>query len=213
MSHLLAPAMVVAVSPFSIIIAVFLVLHTNRPRANGWAFVIGRLVALAAVTAVLLQVPRLMTGLDRPVSPRVLVALGGLLIVIAAWVWVRRDQMREEPGWLVKFSRITPIGAAVTGALLVLSNPKMLAATAAAGLLIGTADISGAQAGGAAMYYSVVASSTVAVPALAYTAVGARADDQLIRFKEWLHRSSGLVTAVILAAVGTTLLVMGIGEI
>jgi len=212
-SQLLAPAMVVAISPFSIIIAIFLVLHTDRPRANGWTFLVGRLVALAAITAVFLQAPRLISSLNRPVSPRMLVILGGVLIAIAVWVWFRRDQMTEEPPWLTKFSRITPVGAAVLGALLVLTNPKMLAATAAAGLLIGTAGVGVAAASGGVVYYSVLASSTVAVPVLAYMAVGARADDQLNRFKQWLHRRSGLVTAVILLAVGITLLIMGISEI
>jgi hypothetical protein len=213
LSQLLAPAMVVAISPFSIIIAIFLVLHTDRPRANGWTFLAGRLLALAAITAVFLAAPRLMSGLNRPVSPRVLLVLGGILVVIGVWVWFRRDQMTEEPPWLTKFSRITPVGAAVLGALLVLTNPKMLAATAAAGLLIGTADGGVAEASGALVYYSVLASSTVAVPVLVYMAVGARADDQLNRFKEWLHRRSGVVTAVILLTVGIALLVMGISEI
>jgi hypothetical protein len=190
-----------------------MVLHTDRPRANGWAFLVGRVLALAAVTAVFLQVPRVLSGFHRPVSARVLIALGGLLLAIGVWVWFKRDQMTEEPPWLAKFSRIAPIGAAVIGALLVVSNPKMLAATAAAGLLIGTAGISGAESGGATAYYSVIASSTVAVPVLAYMAVGARADDQLTRLKEWLHRRSGLVTAVILLTAGIALLVMGISEI
>lgn len=213
LSQLLAPAMVVAISPFSIIISIFLVLHTDRPRANGWVFLVGRLLALAAITALFLQAPRLISSLNRPVSPRVLLALGGILIVIGVWVWFKRDQMTEEPPWLTKFSRITPVGAGVLGALLVVSNPKMLAATAAAGLLIGTAGVSVGEATVSGAYYAVVASSTVAVPVLAYMAVGARADDQLNRFKQWLHRRSGLVTAVILVAVGITLLVMGISEI
>jgi hypothetical protein len=213
LSQLLAPAMVVAISPFSIIIAIFVVLHTDRPLANGVALLVGRVLALAAVTALFLQLPRLIGGLNRPVSPRVLLVLGGILVAIGIWVWFRRDRMTEEPPWLAKFSRLTPVGAAGVGMFLVLGNPKMLAATAAAGLLIGTAGIGVAAASGATVYYSVVASSTVAVPVLAYMAVGARADDQLNRFKEWLHRRSGLVTAVILLAVGITLLVMGISEL
>jgi hypothetical protein len=213
LSQLLAPAMVVAISPFSIIIAIFVVLHTDRPLANGVALLVGRVLALAAVTALFLQVPRLIGGLNRPVSPRVLLVLGGILVAIGIWVWFRRDRMTEEPPWLAKFSRLTPVGAAGVGMFLVLGNPKMLAATAAAGLLIGTAGIGVAAASGATVYYSVVASSTVAVPVLAYMAVGRRADDQLNRFKEWLHRRSGLVTAVILLAVGITLLNMGISEL
>jgi hypothetical protein len=44
-------------------------------------------------------------------------------------------------------------------------------------------------------------------------AVGAQADDQLTRLKEWLHRRSGHVSAVILVAVGITLLYMGNSEL
>jgi hypothetical protein len=43
LSQLLAPAMVVAISPFSIIVAIFVVLHTDRALANGFAFLVGRL--------------------------------------------------------------------------------------------------------------------------------------------------------------------------
>ena len=213
LSQLLAPAMVVAISPFSIIVAIFVVLHTDRPRANGVALLAGRVLALTAVTAAFLQAPRLIGGLNRPVSPRVLIALGGILVVIGVWVWVRRDRMTDEPRWLTRFSRLTPVGAAAIGVFLVLGNPKMLAATAAAGLLIGIGGVSVAGASGAIVYYSAVASSTVAVPVVAYMAVGAGADDQLTRFKQWLHRRSGLVSAVILVAVGITLLFMGISEL
>ena len=118
----------------------------------------------------------MISSLNRPVSPPVLIAIGGILFVIGVWVWLRRDRMTEEPVWLSRFSRLTPVGALAIGALLVVSNPKMLAASAAAGLLIGTAGVSVAVAGGAVVYYSVVASSTVAVPVLAYMAVGARAE-------------------------------------
>lgn len=213
LSQLLAPAMVVAISPFSIIVAIFVVLHTDRPRTNGVALLAGRVLALAAVTAAFLQAPRLISGLNRPISPRVLIAVGGILFVIGVWVWLRRDRMTDEPLWLARFSRLTPVGAAAIGMFLVVGNPKMLAATAAAGLLIGTAGVGVAGASGAVVYYSAVASSTVAIPVLAYMAVGARADDQLTRLKEWLHRRSGHVSAVILAAVGITLLFMGISEL
>jgi hypothetical protein len=205
--------MVVAISPFSIIIAIFMVLHTDRALVNGFTFLVGRLLALAAATAVFLQVPRMLSSLNRPVSPLVLIAIGGILFVIGVWVWLRRDAMTEEPAWLTRFSRLTPVGALAIGALLVVSNPKMLAASAAAGVLIGTAGVSVAGASGAVVYYSAVASSTVAVPVLAYLAVGARADDQLTRLKQWLHRRSGLVSAVILVAAGITLLFMGISEL
>lgn len=210
LSELLAPAMVVAISPFSIIAVVILILNTDRPRPNGVAFLAGRLIALAAVTALFVQAPRMLTGLNRPIPPPVLIITGAVLLVFAVLVWVRRDRMSEEPRWLAGLSRISPIGAGVIGLLLVVTNPKMLAASAAAGLLIGTGSLGVAGAYGAVAYYAAVASSTVAVPVLAYAAVGARADEQLIRLKAWLHRRSGFVSAVILVAVGIGLLLTGI---
>jgi len=210
LGQLLAPAMVVAISPFSIIAAVVLVLHTDRPTPNGLAFLSGRLIGLAAITAVFIQAPRLVSGFDRPISPWVLIAVGAILLALGLWVWARRDRMTEEPRWLSSISRMTPVGAGVIGALLVLTNPKMLAANAAAGILIGTAGLGLAGAGAAVAYYSAVASSTVAVPVLAYVAVGARADDHLTRLKEWLHRHSGHVTGVILVLVAIIVLYTGI---
>jgi len=208
LSQLVAPAMVVAVSPFSIIAAVILVLHTDRPRPNGLAFLAGRVIALAAVTAVFVHAPRLLGDLDRPIPPRVLITAGAVCLAFGAWVWIRRDRMTHEPRWLSSINRITPLGAAAIGILLVVTNPKMLAANAGAGLLIGTADL-GMAGAGAVVYYSALASSTVAVPVFAYVAVGARADDRLTRLKDWLHRRSGVVSAVILLAVGAALLVAG----
>jgi Sap, sulfolipid-1-addressing protein len=136
-SQLFAPAMVVAVSPVSIIAAVILVLHTDRPAFNGIAFVCGRLIGLAAVTAVFVQAPRLLNGVHQMSSPCVLIVVGGLLLALGAWFWANRGRGTSEPRWLASLDRLTPVGAAAIGIFLVLSNPKMLAANAAAGLLIG----------------------------------------------------------------------------
>lgn len=209
LSQLVAPAMVVAISPFSIIVAVILVLHTDRPKPNGLAFLVGRLVGLAGVTAVFVQAPRLLGDLNRPIAPRTLIVAGVVCLAFGVWVWTRRARMTEEPRWLASVDRINPLGSAAIGVFLVISNPKMLAASAAAGLLIGTH--SGLVGSGAAVaYYSILASTTVAVPILAYFAVGARADDQLTRLRMWLHRHSGVVSAVILWAVGLGLVGAGI---
>jgi hypothetical protein len=216
LGHLFAPAMVVAISPFSIIAVLILILHTDRPRPNGVAFLAGRLIALAACTAVFMQAPRMLNRLNRPMSPWLLIAIGGILLVTGLAVWAGRDRITEEPRWLRwlrSIDRITPLGAAAIGLLLVLTNPKMLAANAAAGLLVDNAGLSVAAAGGAVLYYSALASSTVAIPVFAYVAVGARSDAHLTRLKNWLHRRNGLVSAVILIAVAIALLLTGIRQI
>ena len=210
LSALIAPAMVVAISPFSIVAAVVLLLHTDRPRPNGIAFPIGRLAGLAAVTAAFIQAPRLLGGLNRPIQPALLVAIGALLLIGGAWIWIRRESFIQEPRWLQRLNRITPVGAGAIGAFLVLSNPKMLAANAAAGLVIGAAGLGAAGAGLAVAYYSAVASSTVAVPVLAYAVVGGRVDGQLTRVKEWIQRRHAAISAVVLVVVGAAVMVAGL---
>ena len=63
LTELIPLALVVALSPLSIIPAV-LVLHTPRPRPTGLAFLAGWLIGLAALTAVFIEVSSLLGGLD-----------------------------------------------------------------------------------------------------------------------------------------------------
>jgi Sap, sulfolipid-1-addressing protein len=83
LTELIPLALVVALSPLSIIPAV-LVLHTPRPRPTGLAFLAGWLVGLTALTAVFLEVSSLMGGLgDKPPgwASWLRIVVGGALIV------------------------------------------------------------------------------------------------------------------------------------
>ena len=62
LTELIPLALVVALSPLSIIPAV-LVLHTPRPRPTGLAFLAGWLIGLAALTAIFVEVSNLLGGL------------------------------------------------------------------------------------------------------------------------------------------------------
>lgn len=210
LAALLAPALVVAISPFSIVVAVIVLLHTNRPRINGTAFLAGRVLALAAVTAVFDQAPRIMSGLNRPIPPWLLTVVGVVLLAAGAWLWIKRDRFATDPRWLARLNELSPIGAGAIGGFLVLSNPKMLAASAAAGLVIGTSTLHPAGVGLAVTYYAVVASSTVALPVLAYLVVGARYDVQLTRLKDWIDRRNAAIGAVVMVLVGVALLAMAV---
>lgn len=207
---LLAPALVVAVSPFSIVVAALVLLHTNRPRSNGVAFLVGRLLALAVVTVVFDQAPRLLGGFNRPIPPWLLATLGAVLFAAGVWLWVKRDRFPTDPRWLARLSDLGPVGAAVIGGLLVLSNPKMLAASAAAGLVVGTSTLTPIGAGLAVAYYCLAASSTVAAPVLLYLVVGARYDAQLTRLKDWIDRHNAGIGAVVMIVVGVALLALAL---
>jgi len=212
LGELIPLALVVALSPVSIIPAVVLVLHTDHPKPTGLAFMVGWLVGLAGLTAVFVQVPHLIDGLDQqspPWAAWVRIAIGALLIVLAVGRWMTRHRATRPPAVLNRLSRITPAGAAAFGVALSVANPKVLVMNAAAGLIIGTAAV-GVAVSIAVAFYTFVAGSTVAIPIFAYLIVGERVDRQLERFKDWMQREHAVVTAGILVVVGLLLLFTGI---
>lgn len=86
LGELVPLALVVALSPVSIIPAVVLVLHTDHPKPTGLAFMAGWLLGLAALAAIFVQVPHLIDGIGRespPRAPWLRIAIGALLIVLA----------------------------------------------------------------------------------------------------------------------------------
>jgi hypothetical protein len=81
---------------------------------------------------------------------------------------------------------------------------------AAAGLIIGTAELGVPGTWLAVAYYTVLAGSSVAIPILAYFVAGERVDHQLEQIKEWMQRQHAVLTAGILAVIGLALLYTGI---
>ena len=213
LGQLIPLALVVAMSPLTIIPAIVLVLQSDRARPTGLAFMSGWLVGLAATTAVFMQVPRLLNGLNRPApawATWVRIAVGVALVALAVWRWLTRHQVTRQPAWLNRLSRLTPIGAGAIGVGLILVNPKVLVMNAAAGLVIGTASLAVPGAWLAVSYYTVIAGSTVLVPILAYAVAGERVDRQLERLKQWMERQHAVLMAGFLAVVGLLLVYTGI---
>lgn len=211
--QLIPLALVVAASPLTIIPAIILVLQSDRARATGLAFLAGWLLGLAATTAVFVQVPRLLDGLNRPAptwAAWVRITVGIALVAFGAWRWLNRHRAATQPAWLNRLARVTPAGAGAFGVGLILVNPKVLVVNAAAGLVIGTAGLGVPGAWLAVAYYTVIAGSTVLLPILAYAVAGARVDDQLKRMKHWMERQHAVLMAGFLAVVGLLLVYTGI---
>jgi threonine/homoserine/homoserine lactone efflux protein len=211
--QLIPLALVVAMSPLTIIPAIVLVLQSARARATGLAFMAGWLIGLALTTAVFVQVPRLLDGLNRPAptwAAWVRIAVGIALVAFAAWRWLTRHRVTKQPAWVNRLGRLTPAGAGAVGVGLILVNPKVLVVNAAAGLVIGTAGLGAPGATLAVAYYTVIAGSTVLLPILAYAVAGQRVDHQLERIKHWMERQHAVLMAGFLAAVGVLLVYTGI---
>src|SRR5215475_1476367 len=213
LGQLIPLALVVAMSPLTIIPAIVLVLQSDRARPTGLAFMFGWLVGLAATTAVFVQLPRLLDGLNRPAptwAAYVRIAVGIALIALGIRRWLIRHQVTKQPAWLNRLSRLTPIGAGAIALGLILVNPKVLVLNAAAGLVIGTASLGVPGVWLAVVYYTVIAGSSVLVPILAYAIAGERVDHQLERLKQWMERQHAVLMAGFLAAVGLLLVYTGI---
>ena len=212
LTELIPLALVVALSPLSIIPAV-LVLHTPRPRPTGLAFLIGWLIGLAALTAIFLTVSSLAGGLgNKPPgwASWLRIVVGGALIVFGIYRWLTRKRSAHTPGWMRSLSTITPTRAALTAAALTVLNPKVLFICAAAGLAVGTAGLDDSHAWLAVAWYVAVAGSTVAAPILAYAVSGDRLDGPLARLKDWMERQHATLVAGILIVIGLLVLYKGI---
>ena len=168
LTELMPLALVVALSPLSIIPAV-LVLHTPRPKPTGLAFLVGWVVGLAALTAIFVEVSSLLGGLDKkpPWALWLRIVVGIALIVFGVFRWLTRKRSAHSPAWMRTITTVTPGRAAVIAAVLVVANPKVLFICAAAGLAIGSAGLGITGAWISVAFYVLVGASSVAIPVLA----------------------------------------------
>lgn len=210
--ELIPLALVVALSPLSIIPAV-LVLHSPRPRPTGLAFLTGWLLGLTVLTVVFLQVSGLAGGReDKPPgwASWLRVIVGVALIVFGVYRWLMRRRSAHTPRWMQGLGELTPLRAGVAGLALTVVNPKVLFICVAAGLAIGTAGVDSAQEWLGVVWFAAVAGSTVALPILGYAVSGGRLDGPLTRLKEWMEAQHATVVAAILVVIGFLLLYKGI---
>ena len=152
--ELIPLALVVALSPLSIIPAV-LVLHTPRPRPTGLAFLAGWLVGLFGTDRHLRRGGRSArrSGQGAEVGGVAAHRRRRRIDRVRDIRWVTRHRSAHTPGWMRSLTNVTPARAAVTAAALVVVNPKVLFICAAAGLAIGTAGLGATGAWLAVVWY------------------------------------------------------------
>ena len=207
-----APAVAVALSPIPAVIALVLLIHNQRPRASGIAYLLGRSTALALLVTVSLTVPRLGGSLHKPLphwTHWVTATIGVAFIALGALVWKRRPSAPTTSQWHTQIGGIPPPAAAALGLLPALVNPKVVAASVVAGGQISSAP-STFDAVIAFAYYLGVATVTVAAPVITYLALGSRIDPKLERLRHWVQRHQTAATATTLIIIGVTILLYGL---
>lgn len=213
LTELIPLALVVALSPLSIIPAV-LILQTARPRPTSLAFLLGWLSGLLVLTATFVAISGLVGGLGED-QPRwaswLRVAIGGALIVFGVYRWVTRHSKPHQMPGMRHVTEAGPGKALGVGALLTVANPKVLFICAAAGLAIGTAGLGlGSGLVAAVLIFVALAGSSVALPILAVAVTGDRLEPALNRLKVWMEKHNGALVASILVVIGLLLLYKGI---
>jgi Sap, sulfolipid-1-addressing protein len=204
----------VALSPVPII-AVVLMLMSQRARLNGTGFVLGWLAGLAVLGAIVLAIagPADASDHGQPatwVSVLKLV-LGLLLVLVAVRQWRGRPQPGpgqevETPKWMGSIERFNPGQAVGAGAVLSGLNPKntLLAVGAAAG--IAQTGIGGADQAIAYLVFAVVATLGVAAPVVTYFALGDRSRRVLAGLRDWMGQYNAVIMAVLCLVIGAKLI-------
>ena len=216
-SAILPQAIGVAISPVPII-AVILMLFSQRARSNGSAFLLGWVLALIVVGSIVLLLAnagKISAGGTPSTLAYVLKLLLGLLfLLLSVRQWRSRPKEGEEPQmpkWMATIDQFTAGKAFGLSALLAGVNPKNLALTLAAALSIAQAGLSGAQPWIVLAGFVIIASLTVAVPVLYYLFAGQSAEKALNTWKAWLVANNATVMFILFLVLGALLLGQGLG--
>ncbi|KDE99280.1 hypothetical protein Y900_010075 [Mycolicibacterium aromaticivorans JS19b1 = JCM 16368] len=205
-------ALVVALSPISILPALLLVLYSTRPRAAGLAFAAGWVTGLTVLTVLFLNVPRLLGGSAETSSVwqlRLRLVGGAVLIVTGVWLWLRRKKAVRSSNWLDAIGRWSPVRTTTIGVAFGVLNPKIIVACAAAGLAIDAATLGPAAQVAAVGCFVAVAGSGTLLPVLAHAVAAKRFDRPLERLRAWIQRRQAEISAVALVVIGAVLLLTG----
>jgi hypothetical protein len=218
-SEVLPFAIGIAISPIPII-AVILILFSNRAKVNGPAFLAGWVIGLAvASTVVYLLSQAGDVGTDSGSSDTVSwgkIVLGVVLLGLARRNWAKRPKAGETPAlpkWMATVETITPVKAFGLAVLLSVVNPKnlILAVGAAAGL--GQLDLSTGDAVVSLAVFVVVASISVAFAVVYEFVGGAKARATLDDLKGWMTDNNNAVMAVLFLVFGVVLIAKGMGRL
>lgn len=200
----LAPiAVAIALSPFPVVPVVLLLL-TERSLPNGGSFLAGWFGGLLGLTSTL----TLLTGAielwdEAPTwAAWARLALGAALVALGVRSWSARGGPREMPPWMAALEGYTPRRSVRLGLLLAVANPKSALLVLAGAVTIGSAAPGPALAALAALGFSAVAASAVALPVLLRLLLGQRVLAPLERLRGWLIEHNDAIVAVVLVALG-----------
>ena len=215
-SEILTFAVGVAISPVPII-AVTLMLFSQRARVNGPVFLVGWVVALAIVSGVVyVLADQGDAATDSTTSDAIAwgkIVFGVLFLLLAVRNWRSRPApgvQPEMPKWMAGIDALKPGKALGLGLLLAGVNPKNLMLAAAAGAGLAQLGLSTGDAVGSLIVFVVIGSLTIAGPVVYYLVGGEQAKARLDEMKDWLAVHNDAVMAVLFLVFGVNLIAKGL---
>ena len=202
-------ALIIALSPFTIIPGI-LILHTSRPRPTSLAFLAGWVFGITAITAASTAASDVGSGNSPAWAPYVRIAVGIGLIALGLYRWLNRHESAHTPRWMRSMESLQPPRAFLAAIALTVVNPKVLLLCVAAGTAIGTDELSLPATWAAAITFTAIAASTIALPVLGCLVAGPRLEEPLDKLKTWMEDNHGGLIGAILVIIGLALLYKGI---
>lgn len=216
--EMLPLAVGIAISPTTIISTV-LILLSPKAKTTSVALLVGCIVGIAVAVAFfaflssLLPLPS--SSRTSPATGAILVAVGVLLLVLAARQWQdkpAKGDRAELPKWMASIDSISPAKALALGILLSTASPKNLLLALSAGVIVGGAVLSVGQVAVLIILFTVIAASTVAVPVATYLVAPSRMTGPLEALREWLVDNSVAIMVVLLLVIGVVVIGNGIAS-
>ena len=209
----------IALSPVPII-AVVLMLTTERAKVNGLAFVAGWLAGLGVVGAIVLAsagpADASSSGTPAMWVSWLLIVLGALLLLVAARQFRGRPRGEEQaplPKWMGAIDTFKPPAALSAGAVLAAANPKNLLLAVGGAVAIAQTGIAGGQQALAYLVFTVIATIGVGIPVIIYFAMGKRSADILDKLKDWMAQHNAAIMSVLCLIIGVKLIGDAIGAL
>jgi hypothetical protein len=217
--ELLPLAVAIAINITTIITTVLMLLSPKAKNRTvgllvGCVVGVGGAVALFALLAGLLQTQD--SGEASLVAALIYLVVGALLVALSLRQWrgrPARGDRAELPKWMAEVDSITPSKALLLGLLLSAVVPKNLLLAISAGVIVGQAGLSVGEASIVIVVFTVIATSTLAVPVVAHLVAPARMRGPFERLREWLVENNVTIMVLLLLVIGVVMIGNGIASL
>jgi threonine/homoserine/homoserine lactone efflux protein len=216
-------ALVAATSPLALA-SVLVVLTSGRGRLNGTTFAIGFVAGQAFFCFLAFAVGAFSAPTrerNHPTLVELLIVAFGITLLTAAIHLRRRSReprVARTPNPRAemlrgRLSRLSPVTALATGAVLGVGGPKRIGITLVVSATITQAGLTNATATALALTYVLVATVLVWVPVMLYVVFGRRAAGWLTSGQAWISSHKEPLTFYPSAVLGVVLVVDGLVQL